>query len=576
MTFKELLARIFIFLGKDADINSKMIKLAENLRPMKRLLALTLFLALFLPSFAADVLEVRETRVPVLIERQDNEVFLLRITPSEVRSLDRITLTFGEGVNLKAIRRVKLYYGGTDTRTYNRSSAFAPTEYMTAFDPGKTLSADPSYSMLLFRTRKIRRALVLEASKPLFPGVNYFWVSVEMKRRKARLSDGFTVQVTSAEADGKPLEVKTVSPEGIVHRMGVGVRHAGDDGVAAYRIPGLVTSRRGTLVATYDIRHNHSRDLQDYIDIGVSRSTDGGRTWKKMRKAVAMGEAKGLPLAQNGAGDAAILSDDVNGNLWIATIWAHGMGRTASWWSTTPGLDPEHTAQLVVSCSRDDGLTWSVPRSITPQLKDSAWAFFFDGPGRGITTSDGKLVFASQYTDFDAGRTPHAGIIYSEDRGETWHIHTAAKDSTTEAQVAELPDGALMLNMRDNRGGARSVAVTRDMGRTWEEHPSSRSALREPVCMASLISVRAADNVLGRDILLFSNPDDTRARRNITIKASLDGGLTWNEGVLLDERDGWGYSCLTMIDERTVGILYESSVANMTFQAIPLTDIVTE
>ena len=146
MTFKELLARIFIFLGKGADINSKMIKLAENLRPMKRLLALTLFLALFLPSYAADVLEVRETRVPVLIERQDNEVFLLRITPSEVRSLDRITLTFGEGVNLKAIRRVKLYYGGTDTRTYNRAAAFAPTEYMTAFDPGKTLSANPSYS----------------------------------------------------------------------------------------------------------------------------------------------------------------------------------------------------------------------------------------------------------------------------------------------------------------------------------------------------------------------------------------------------------------------------------------------
>ena len=43
---------------------------------------------------------------------------------------------------------------------------------------------------------------------------------------------------------------------------------------------------------------------------------------------------------------------------------------------------------------------------------------------------------------------------------------------------------------------------------------------------------------------------------------------------MLDEGDGWGYSCLTMIDKETVGILYESSVAHMTFQAIRLRDII--
>jgi sialidase-1 len=76
--------------------------------------------------------------------------------------------------------------------------------------------------------------------------------------------------------------------------------------------------------------------------------------------------------------------------------------------------------------------------------------------------------------------------------------------------------------------------------------------------------------------LLFSNPDSTRERRNITIKASLDGGITWLESdrLLLDEDPGWGYSCLSMIDRETVGILYESSVAHMTFQAVKLTDIV--
>lgn len=66
----------------------------------------------------------------------------------------------------------------------------------------------------------------------------------------------------------------------------------------------------------------------------------------------------------------------------------------------------------------------------------------------------------------------------------------------------EVSPGTLMLNMRDNRGGSRAVYTTSDLGMTWKEHESSRTALPEPVCMASLISVKAADNVLGKDILV--------------------------------------------------------------------------
>ena len=187
---------------------------------------------------------------------------------------------------------------------------------------------------------------------------------------------------------------------------------------------------------------------------------------------------------------------------------------------------------------------------------------------------DGTLVFPIQF--IDSTRVPNAGIMYSKDRGETWKIHNYARTNTTEAQVAEVEPGVLMLNMRDNRGGSRAVATTKDLGKTWTEHPSSRKALQEPVCMASLISVKAKDNVLNKDILLFSNPNTVKGRHHITIKASLDGGITWlpEHQVMLDEGDGWGYSCLTMIDKETVGILYESSVAHMTFQAIRLRDII--
>lgn len=190
--------------------------------------------------------------------------------------------------------------------------------------------------------------------------------------------------------------------------------------------------------------------------------------------------------------------------------------------------------------------------------------------------ADGTLVFAAQFIGAD--RIPNACIIYSKDHGKNWSISTLARTNTTESQVAEIEPGVLMLNMRDNRGGSRAVSTTSDMGKTWTEHPSSRKALQEPVCMASLIHVNASDNVLGKDLLLFSNPNDTKERKNITIKASLDSGMTWSENnqLLLDSEDGWGYSCLTMIDKETVGIFYESSVAHMTFQAIKLKDIVKE
>lgn len=524
---------------------------------------------------AADTLFVREKQVPVLIEREDNVLFELKINATDAKRLDEIVLDFGDRTARKHIRAVKLYYAGTETRTY-RQDAFHPVEYISSMDPGNTLKANPSYSILLQKVRRPRRQVTLKAGQPLFPGVNYFWVSLEMKHRKTKLADVVTAVIASAKIDGESAKLATVSPQGIVHRMGIGVRKAGDDGSKAYRIPGLVTTNDGTLLAVYDVRYNNSKDLQEHIDIGLSRSTDGGRTWEKMRRPIAFGERGGLPLAQNGAGDPAILVDKTSGDAWIASIWTHGMGVATAWWSTVPGISPDYTAQLVMSRSTDDGRSWSKPESVTPQLKDSTWAFFFEGPGRGITTSDGTIVFAMQYTEFDEGRTPHAGIIYSRDHGKTWQRHVAAKDSTTEAQVAELSDGTLMLNMRDNRGGSRSVATTRDFGRTWTEHPSSRSALREPVCMASLIAVKADENVLGRHILLFSNPDTQRGRHHITIKASLDDGLTWQEAnqLLLDEDEGWGYSCLTMIDDRTVGILYESSVAHITFQAIPLEDIV--
>ena len=536
-----------------------------------------LFLILLGYSFdvkASDTVFIHETQIPVLIERQDNVLFYFRLDAKESKKLDEIILDFSKSTNLTDIQAIKLYYGGTEALQDKDKNRFAPVEYISSHRPGGTLAAIPSYSIKCAEVGSSEK-VVLKGNYNLFPGVNYFWISLQMKK-DASLQTKILSDLCAVKVDGKELCCKSISPNNIVHRMAVGVRHAGDDGSASFRIPGLVTTNKGTLLGVYDVRYNSSVDLQEYVDVGLSRSIDGGKNWEKMRLPLSFGEYGGLPKAQNGVGDPSILVDTKTNTVWVVAAWTHGMGNQRAWWSSHPGMDLNHTAQLVLAKSTDDGKTWSKPINITEQVKDPSWYFLLQGPGRGITMSDGTLVFPTQF--IDSTRVPNAGIMYSKDRGNTWKMHNMARTNTTEAQVAEIEPGVLMLNMRDNRGGSRAIAITKDLGETWTEHPSSRQALQEPVCMASLIHVDAKDNILNKDILLFSNPNTTKGRNHITIKASLDKGLTWlpEHQLMLDEAEGWGYSCLTMIDKETIGILYESSVAHITFQAIKLTDIIKE
>jgi len=522
---------------------------------------------------ASDTVFIRETQIPILIERQDNVLFYIRLDAEESKFLNEVVLNFNKSTPQHDIQSVKLYYGGTEALQHRNKKCMAPVEYISSSHPGTTLSANPSYSVKCAEVVRPSNKVVLKSNYKLFPGVNFFWISLQMKKGTS-LYTRINSELCAVKVDGRDLTCKYLSPKNISHRMAIGVRHAGDDGSAAFRIPGLVTTNKGTLLGVYDVRYNSSVDLQEYVDVGLSRSTDGGKTWEKMRLPLSFGEYGGLPKAQNGVGDPSILVDTKTNTVWIVAAWTHGMGNQRAWWSSHPGMDMNHTAQLMMVKSTDDGKTWSEPINITEQVKDPSWYFLLQGPGRGITMSDGTLVFPTQF--IDSTRIPNAGIMYSKDQGKTWKMHNMARTNTTEAQVVEIEPGVLMLNMRDNRGGSRAVSITKDLGKSWTEHASSRKALNEPVCMASLLNVKALDNVLNKDILLFSNPNTVKGRDHITIKASLDKGLTWlpEHQLLLDEDPGWGYSCLTMIDKETIGILYESSVAHMTFQAVKLTDII--
>lgn len=512
---------------------------------MKHLfISMAILLTIYSQAQTGDTLFVREPTTPIIINRNNNIYFDLRIKANTAsQTLQNLELSLSD---LKYVKSVVLYYTGTQNMSKDSD-----------FDK-------PSYAIKKLEITSVTPTMKMIVDQKLFPDNNFFWIGLTMDDATP-LTHKVSMSIKKCTIANKPITISYTGNK-TQRRMAISVRNAGDDGVDSYRIPGLVTSKKGTLLAVYDIRRNNSGDLQEDVQVGISRSFDKGQTWQPMQVAIDMRGIGGLPDAQNGVGDPAILVDKVTGDIYIMALWTHGMGGQRAWWgSRKQAITPEQqAAQVVVARSTDDGQTWSKPLNITPQIKDPSWGILLQGPGMGISMEDGTLVFAFQYVDKD--NMPHATIAYSKDAGESWELGTAARSNTTEAQVAEIAPGKLMLNMRDNRGGSRAVMTTEDMGKTWVEHSTSRSALIEPVCMASFI--RVDDKTL-----LFSNPAHPKSRTNMTIKASTDSAQSWNNGILIDNGGLWGYSCLTMIDLNNVGILYEGSGAHMTFQVIPLSEI---
>lgn len=431
---------------------------------------------------------------------------------------------------------------------------------------------DFSSAMQFGDTKKVAESIVFKGSIPLNHGANYFWISYKLDS-SADLLKKVQARCQSITVDGRKLV--PVQAETTPQRIGIALRQHGEDGVDTYRIPGLATTNKGTLIAVYDVRYNSSVDLQEDIDVGMSRSTDGGQTWEPMKVIMDMGEWGDKPEIENGIGDPSILVDRQTNTIWVAGIWAHGHAGERNWFASKPGLTHEETSQFMLVKSEDDGVTWSQPINITTQVKDPKWHLLLQGPGKGITLEDGTLVFPAQYKD--EHKIPHATLIYSSDHGKNWHIGKGVRAETTEAQVVQLASGDIMINARndearDQKGVGRVVATTSDLGQTWTMHPSNIATLEEPTCMASLINEEFENYGA---LFLFSNPNHHAERSHITIKASLDEGNSWprEQWLLLDQGEGRGYSCMTRIDEGTIGILYEGSQSDLVFEKIEITEI---
>lgn len=410
-----------------------------------------------------------------------------------------------------------------------------------------------------------KSTVVIKADHPLAKGRNVVWLSCKLKPT-ANLDHRIQITCAEIETSAGVIKPKSDRPDH-AYRIGVALRQASQDGVHTYRIPALATSTKGTLLCVFDIRRNSSKDLQEDIDVGLTRSTDGGQTWGPTQVIMDIGTYGGLPQKENGVGDPGLLVDQNTGEIFCFALWVHAKAGKHQWKGdgSEPGFEIGKTAQFMVVRSTDDGATWSKPENITRDVKKESWHLFAPSPQQGITLEDGTLIMPVQGRDEDG---PFAGLLFSEDHGKTWQVSNKAHSGGNECQAAQLADGSIMLNIRNGDQKRRAVAVTKDKGQSWQYHPTHERDLIEPTCNGSLY--RWTSSAGAPPLLLFANPQSIAARVQHTILVSPDDGMTWpkDRRLLLDEGKGFGYPSLSRVDDDHIGIVYEGSSSHLVFERI--------
>ncbi|MET8243322.1 sialidase family protein [Streptomyces sp. NPDC005202] len=354
---------------------------------------------------------------------------------------------------------------------------------------------------------------------------------------------------------------------------------AGHEGYAGFRIPAVVATREGTLLAFCEGRVDSARDHGN-IDIVLKRSTDGGRTWGPLQ-AVA---TNGADLAGN---PAPVVLD--TGRILLVHVRS---AATATEDAILRGKVEEADGRRVwVQHSDDDGVTWSGPREITEQVKRPGWRWYATTPGHALQLSTGRVVVPGNHTLPPIGTDTGTEAKYngghcllSDDRGETWYLgyvdeNTDGYINVNETTAAELPDGRVYFNTRNDHSdprppslspGNRADAHSHDGGRTLVKPFRPQAALTAPVCQASVLQLRDPD------LLLYSGPADPAFRALMTLRTSTDGGTTWRPAYPVDGLPA-AYSDLVRIDADTVGLLYETgdfgAYETITFRRVPVTDL---
>lgn len=321
----------------------------------------------------------------------------------------------------------------------------------------------------------------------------------------------------------------------------------GEEGYVCFRIPAIIKTISGDLLAFAEARKDNCWSDGRDIDIVMKRSQDKGETWSPLQIIWDDGPntcAYPTPVVEQSTGRITLLTcHNLDVDLVHDVINGKSQGR-----------------RRVFAMHSDDGNAWTIPKDITKDVMPDQWSWYGMGPGSGIQleygNKKGRLVIPAHHREFTTKKL-FAHAIYSDDFGQTWELGQPTPTiGGNESQIVELQDGRLLMNMRNYNKTApnqRQIAISHDEGASWE--PSwFDSTLIEPPCQGSLIMARYQAAPQG--LLLFANPPTTNKRADLTLRASLDEGQSWPFQKEIF-KGATAYSDLVQLDDNTIGVLYE-------------------
>ncbi len=312
-----------------------------------------------------------------------------------------------------------------------------------------------------------------------------------------------------------------------------------DGGYFIHRIPALLTTESGELLAFCEARVDSARDAAA-TDVMLRRSLDNGKTWTPAQVAAHFPSAT--------VGNPTPVQDRKTGVIWLL-LTSNPANETQT---EIEDGSPKGTRTVWITHSSDEGATWSSAEEITSAIKKPDWTWYATGPGNGIQLENGRLVIPCDHR-VKGSRVSFSHVIYSDDDGKTWQLGGSAGPQTNECAVVQLADGSLLMNMRSfAEPHLRAIAYSHDGGLTWSPNRFD-PALTEPICQGTFIRYTLERNA-DKNRLLFANPADT-VRDRMTVRMSYDEGKTWPVARMVYE-DFSEYSCLAILKDGTIGLLY--------------------
>lgn len=265
----------------------------------------------------------------------------------------------------------------------------------------------------------------------------------------------------------------------------------GYHGAASYRIPSLLMTKDGVLIAGADQREANANDAPNSINFTIRRSFDKGETWEDMQTIL---RYPGEGITGASVIDSCLVQDEETGRIFVFIdqypggigqpnndlgvgvteqgeyLLYDGQGGVYVWkedgtvttdngesteYTINPngdvfvgdtfrgnvfladGEDPAQslliarTAFLIYTYSDDNGETWAKPKNLNHMVKEEWMAFIGTSPGTGIQIRNGKYAGRLVIPIYYNTKYPQSfscAVIYSDDHGETWHRGASPND----------------------------------------------------------------------------------------------------------------------------------------------------